>query len=253
MDDHDREGVRSLERGLRLLAAMNADPYASVTHWARQADIPRATAYRLLDTFVRLGFVAHQPMIKGYRLTKDVRRLSDGFIDEDWLTQVWPELLALGERLVWPVSLFTSEAGTMVIRQTTHDRSVMSIDYGMTGKRMPITETAAGRAYLAFCPTPERELILSLPNAYIGGDGSAIEREILDKILAETRQRGFGSRVGGLMPKTASLSVPVVARKRVLCCLSVIWIASAMTMERAIDEFQAPMNEAARRMAKIAS
>ena len=69
--------VRSLERGLRLLQAMNRAPHASVTQLARDIAVPRSTAYRLLDTLVGLGFVTFGT--DGYALSRDVRTLSDGF------------------------------------------------------------------------------------------------------------------------------------------------------------------------------
>ena len=158
------ESIRSLVRGLRLLQVMNANPRASVTELARETNIPRSTAYRLLDTMGTLGFVANAG--KGYRLTREVRSLSDGFIDEAWIAPAWREMVALTRKFIWPVSLFTHQAGTMLIRRTTHELSPMSIDYGMTGRRMPATKTAAGRTYLAFCSEAERLSILQMPGPF---------------------------------------------------------------------------------------
>ena len=52
----------------------------------------------------------------------------------------------------------------MLIRETTHAASTLSIDYGMVGRRLPILRTAAGRVYLAFCPDNERRAILDMLN-----------------------------------------------------------------------------------------
>jgi IclR family mhp operon transcriptional activator len=238
--------VRSLERGLHLLQAMNRAPHASVTQLAREIGVPRSTAYRLLDTLVGLGFVAQDP--DGYSLARGVQTLSDGFIDNAWIAPAWQEMVKLSRSLIWPVSLFTSEAATMVVRRTTHELSSMSIDYGMLGRRLPITETAAGRVYLAFCPAAERELILSMPAAY-SGNPTALERAIIDERLREARERGFETRVGGIVARTGSVAVPVIVDGRVLCCMSLIFIASAMSIERAIADFEQPMKEAAARIA----
>ena len=48
----------------------------------------------------------------------------------------------------------------MVIKETTHSWSPLSIDRGMTGYRLPVLQISAGRANLAFCPGEERELSL---------------------------------------------------------------------------------------------
>lgn len=247
MSDEGNNGVRSLARGLALLEAMNRSPNASVTDLARNAGIPRSTAYRLLDTLVDLGFVTILAN-EGYALTPKVRSLSDGFIDESWLNPAWREMLRLGREIVWPVTLMTAEAATMVNRRTTHELSSMSIDYGMSGKRFPITETAGGRCYLAFCSEAERNVILALPSAYIGGSGTPIEQQSLKERLELIRARGFETRIGGVVAKTGSLAVPVIKDDRVLCCISVIFIATAMSIEMAIERFERPLKESAARL-----
>lgn len=239
--------VRSLERGLRLLQAMNRSPHASVTQLAREIGVPRSTAYRLLDTLVGLGFVTST--IGGYALARNVRTLSDGFIDEAWLEIAWREMVELSRTLIWPTSLATSEAATMVLRRTTHELSTMSIDYGMTGRRFPITETSAGRVYLAFCPPAERRLILSMPAAHTGSP-TELDRTLLEERLLKIRERGFDTRVGGVVERTASLSVPVMAGERVICCIAIIFIASSMPIERAIEQFEKPMKSMAERISQ---
>lgn len=245
------EGVRSLERGLALLKAMNADPRASVTALAGRIGIPRSTAYRLLDTLVNLGLAIPDSATGGYSLTREVYKLSTGFLDEEWIEAAWLELLTLGEQIIWPVDLFTREAATMLVRRSTHARSSMSIDYGMTGRRLGITETASGRAYLAFCPAPERELILGLPGA-LNASGGPLERDLVDRQIAQARATGFGTRVGGIMPKTASIGIAVMLGDRVLCCVSVIIIASALSIERAVAELGPPLQEAGARISRVA-
>ena len=50
----------------------------------------------------------------------------------------------------------------MLVRDTTHRLSALSIDYGMVGRRMGMLRTAGGLVYLAFCPDNERKVILDL-------------------------------------------------------------------------------------------
>lgn len=243
MTEDGGDGVRSLDRGLRLLQAMNRNPHASVTQLARDINVPRSTAYRLLETLQRLEFVA-KASDGGYALTREVRTLSDGFVDEAWIEPAWEEMVRLSSRIIWPVSLFTQEAATMVIRRTTHELSTMSIDYGMSGRRLPITETAAGRVYLAFCSDFERETILAMPAAYLEPP-TPISREMLHDRLRSIRERGFDTRTGGVVARTGSLAVPIMTGERILCCISLIYILAGMTAERAVLEFEAPMKAAA--------
>lgn len=224
---------------------MNRAPHASVTQLAIAIGVPRSTAYRLLDTLVGLGFVTFGA--DGYALSRDVRTLSDGFIDEAWIAPAWAEMVEISRTLIWPVSLFTVEAATMVIRRTTHELSTLSIDYGMSGRRLPITATAAGRVYLAFCSPAERGSILAMPAAYVGIP-TRMEREALETRLEQARLGGFDTRMGGVVARTGSLAVPVIVEGRVLGSLSIVFIAAALSIERAVEQFERPMKDAARRI-----
>ena len=240
------DNVRSLQRGLRLLQAMNRFPHASVTQLAQRAEIPRSTAYRLLETLASLGFVRTSSG-EGYRLTRAVRTLSDGFIDDGWIEPAWQEMLRLGREIVWPLSLLTPESGTMVVRRATHEFSALSIDYGMVGRRMPMTEVASGRIYLAYCTPEERRLIMALPDAY-ANRAVPVDTTLLDERLAAIRVRGYDTRVGGVVEKTGGLGVPIFNDDRVIGVLSLIFIASSLDVARVVAQYEAPLKQTAARI-----
>ena len=132
----ERGGVRSLERGLALLVAMNRRKVASVVELARDTRLPRPTVYRLLETLRQAGFVAYGSSTDRFQLARQVRALSDGFADDEWITEIASPLMAEFTReLVWPVALMTFDEGRMLVRETTHQASSLSIDYGMVGRR----------------------------------------------------------------------------------------------------------------------
>src|SRR5215831_9157319 len=87
-------GVRALERGLALLAAMNRHKVASVLELAGETRLPRPTIYRLLETLGRAGFVARSGSADRFCLARKVRILSDGFIDDEWISDVAAPLMA---------------------------------------------------------------------------------------------------------------------------------------------------------------
>ena len=61
-------GVRSLERGLALLIAMNRRKLPSVVELARDTRLPRPTVYRLLETLNHAGFVTRSSPADGSAL-----------------------------------------------------------------------------------------------------------------------------------------------------------------------------------------
>ena len=156
-------GVRSLERGLALLVAMNRRKLPSVVELARETRLPRPTVYRLLETLHRAGFVMRSRPVDRFCLTPKVRSLSDGFLEDDWIAEIAAPLMTQFTRdLVWPAALMTFEQGSMLVRETTHEASVLSIDHGMVGRSLPMLRTAAGRCYLACCSANERRAILEM-------------------------------------------------------------------------------------------
>jgi len=240
--------VRSLERGLALLVAMNRRKFPTVVELARDTRLPRPTVYRLLETLSRAGFVARSRPHDRYCLSRQVRTLSDGFTEDDWIADVAaPAMAKLTLEKVWPVALLTFEEGRMLVRETTHEASSLSIDHGMVGRRLPMLRTAAGRCYLAFCPSKERRTILEmLARSRATEDHWAREPQRLTKILDSIRAKGFAVQDREINPKAAGMAVPICVGERVLASLSSIWISSAMTIERAEAELFPPLTATAK-------
>jgi IclR family mhp operon transcriptional activator len=234
--------VRALRRGLEVLTALNRMKGASALDLARRTKIPRPTVYRLLETLEEMGFVTRSPTDETWHLTISVRTLSAGYDDETWVRQVaLPVVNKLQRAIIWPVDLTTYDRDTMVVRETTHRSSPFSIDPGMAGTRLPMLSTSAGRAYLAFCPEEEREAILER----LLRDQTVGERVVIDAMVTQARREGFSRRTDDYRPGTASIAVPVLWDGRVLACMAVIWITSAMTPQQAIDRLLTPLREAA--------
>lgn len=236
-------GVRSLERGLALLVAMNRRKLASVMELARDTHLPRPTVYRLLESLSRTGFVARTNSSDRYRLARQVRALSDGFTDDEWITEVAAPLMAeFTQKLVWPLALMTFDEGRMLVRETTHPASSLSIDYGMVGRRLPMLLTAAGRAYLAFASDSERAAILDmLTHSDASEDRPAKEAARLRALFKSIRAQGYALQDREINPRTTGIAVPISFNGRVAGSISVILISSAMTIEEAVQRFVEPL------------
>jgi IclR family transcriptional regulator, mhp operon transcriptional activator len=243
--------VRALERGLALLLAMNRRRLPSVVELAHDTQLPRPTVYRLLETLSRKGFVTRSSPHDRYCLTSRVRALSDGFAEDDWITEIAAPLMSqLTQQLVWPVALMTFEAGRMLVRETTHEASTLSIDHGMVGRSLPLLRTASGRCYLAFCRPKERRAILDmLSRSRATEDRGARETQRLTKLLDAIHAKGYAIQDREINPKTTGIAVPICVGTRVLGNLSLIWISSALTIEQAEINFLPMLTSTASRIA----
>jgi len=244
-------GVRSLERGLALLVAINRRKLPSVVELSRDTRLPRPTVYRLLETLSRAGFVTRSSPHDRYCLTSQVRALSDGFAEDDWIAEIAaPLMFQLTRQLVWPVALMTFDEGRMLVRETTHEASTLSVDHGMVGRSLPILRTAAGRCYLAFCPNRERRTILDmLSRSKAPEDRGARETERLTRLLDAIREKGYAIQDREINPKTTGIAVPIRLSTKMLGAMSLIWISSALTIEGAEREFLPQLTATAGRIA----
>ena len=244
--------VRSLERGLALLVAMNRRRLPSVVELAQDTQLPRPTVYRLLETLSRAGFIARASPHDRYCLTSRVRALSDGFTEDGWIAGIAaPMMTELTQRVVWPVALMTFEEGRMLVRETTHQASTLSIDHGMIGRSLPMLRTAAGRCYLAICPPKERRAILEMLSiSKCSEDLGAREEKRLTALLDEIRVKGYAIQDREINPKTTGIAVPIRLKARVLGSLSLIWISSALTIKRAETELLPMLNSTATHIAE---
>ncbi len=242
------EGVRAFRRGLDVLHEVNRSGGIRAGDVARQLDLPRPTVYRLLETLEELGYVVRSASDDRFRVTRRASSLGDGYDPRIGIcAAAAPHLVELSRRLVWPVDLSTYSDAAMVIQETTHPRSPLSIDRGMIGERLPMLRTSAGRAYLAACDAREHDVIVShLHHLDEPEDRPFLEPARLSELMAQTRQRGFAIRSDGeFKPKTASIAVAIVRGETVFGCLSIIWIRSALSLEDALRRFVKPMQDTA--------
>jgi IclR family mhp operon transcriptional activator len=210
--------------------ALNRHNGAGVSELAMASQISRQALYRILETLCDEGFVERREDRDRYELTPLVRCLSDGFRDEDLVRKIaTPVIRQLQKDLVWPSDLATFHGTAMCLRETTRPNSPMTIDRATIGWRLSMLGSASGRAYLAWCPQEERRLILeNLQSSRHPDDALAHDEHWVRTLLSTTRQRGYGERFDEVRSRTGAIAVPFHQGERVMGCLCITFIASAL-------------------------
>lgn len=243
--------IRSLIRGLDALAVLNLRNGATVSEVAQEVGLPRTTIYRILETLSHAGYAYRDPSDDRYRVTIEVRGLSDGFDDEAWVTQIARrELHELGRELVWPIALASLSGTSMVVRETTDHRSPFAIERYPAGTRLPVLTTAAGRIHLAFCPATQREALLeALARSTREDDRLARNRVEVQKLINEARAQGYaGTTRQKRVAAEMSIAVPMLIEERVLAALAVRFATSAVPARTAIERFVPKLRDCAQRI-----
>ena len=243
--------IRALVRGLDALSMLNVHNGATVSEVAHQIRLPRTTTYRILETLTHAGYVYRDPVDDRYRLTIMVHRLADGFDDDAWVTQIArPCIDDLGKEVLWPVAVASLSGTQMLVRETTDHRSPFAVERISAGTCLPLLVTAVGRVHLAFCPPQQRESLLEIlrrsPNEV---DKLAQNRAEVDKILEETRARGYASAVHSRrVSDEITIAVPVMLEDRVLAALVIRFAEKAVPLKLAIERFVPKLHDTARRI-----
>ncbi len=240
--------IRALLRGLDVLHVLNRHNGATVSEVAGEIDLPRTTTYRILETLCVAGYAYRAVSDDRYRLTIMVRGLSDGFDDEAWVTLIARHYLyELCEELVWPCAIATLSGNTMLVRQTTDHTSPLAVEKRGPGFRVSILTSAAGLAYLSFCPKEQRDTLLEmLAKSKEPEDQPAKNKKKVYETLVETRKRGFAIwyRKRRVANET-SFAVPIIIEDRLLACLSMRFASTAVPEAEAIERFMPRLRKAA--------
>lgn len=240
------DAVRALTRGLDILRHVNSVGEAKPGEIARALGIPRPSVYRLLQSLEEQGYIAMSPTSNRARVTRFAASLGDGYAVTSRLCQMAGPLFAeYAPKVVWPMDISVYDNAAMVIQETPHGRSPLSIDRGMTGYRLPMLRTSAGRCYLGCCNPRERELILDhIRRIADPEDAPFLDQRYLDRMLSDVATKGIAVRDSGeFKVKTASIAVPILASGSIVACLSLIWIRSAMTVRTAVETCEKPLRD----------
>jgi IclR family mhp operon transcriptional activator len=120
--------VRALSRGLALIGDLNASGPSSVVQLAKRTGLNRTTCYRLLDTLRDDGYVTFDETNAVFGLTPQVRTLSEGVSSRDLSSQAaLPAMFSLLDQVSWPSDFGVFELGSVLIRESTHPFSPLSV------------------------------------------------------------------------------------------------------------------------------
>jgi IclR family mhp operon transcriptional activator len=246
--------IRALGRGLKVLKFINGTGEVRASEIARGLNLPRPTVYRILQTLEEDGYILMSSSDARVRVTALAASLGDNASSHSQLCTVSaPILFQFTTDYSWPIDLSVYYDLYMVIQETTHARSTLSIDRNMSGFRLPMLRSSAGRAYLGSCGEVDRNVILKLLsiNAIIE-DRHFLQQSSIEKYILSVQELGYAVRdsftLGATNPKTATISVPVFTSSGVVGCVSTIWLSDAMSMDNAVDHFSEKLLSVARKI-----
>jgi DNA-binding IclR family transcriptional regulator len=204
--------VPAATRTLRVLRflATQPDP-VPLDRIAREAGVPRSSAYHLLRAMIDEGFVVHLPEEHRYGLGVAAFEVGSGFVRQEPLQRIARRPLA---RLVDDVGHSAHLAVPYgrdvlyVIEERAPGRPSLVTDVGV---RLPAHLTASGRAILAALPPSQVRALFPGKDAFVDRTGRGPSSlSALRSVLVETRQRGYATELDEVTPGFASVAAAVL-------------------------------------------
>ncbi|NQW54055.1 MAG: helix-turn-helix domain-containing protein [Rhodospirillales bacterium] len=238
--------IEPVRRSFTILEALSRRPHGTVAVLAEETGLPRPTVARLLNTLVELGYATQVSRHIGYRLTDRVLGLAQGirFIDH-FVDAAAPHMHRFTQTHGWPLYLGSIRHREITIRYSTAAESPMSFERTALDRRSPILSGALGRAWLAFSSDDERRAILR--------DLGVRHDAKLAAAFARIRRDGHAFAVPPRPGRLQGIAVAIRNRDRVLGCISMRFVLSAMSEATAGARFDAPLNALARAIATDAA
>lgn len=209
---HVPAATRTL-RVLRFLASQ-PDPVA-LDRISRACDLPRSTAYHLVNAMIAEGFVVHLEDERRYGLGVAAFEVGSGFARQEPLQRIARRpLAALVDTTGYGGHLAVLHGRDVlyVIEERAPGRPLLVTDVGV---RLPAHLTASGRAILMALPSSQVRALYPDRAAFVDRLGTGpTSLSGLRSVLSEARQRGYAVEDGDISEGLASVAAPVLDHNR---------------------------------------
>ncbi len=175
-------------------------PHMSLIEICSEVGIHKSKAFSILFTLQKFGLVQKNSDGKGFALGPGLVTLSRRVLDNLNVPRLADPVL---EKLA-------NKAGGTAILGLIEGKGVFvaakqegNHDIGYTiriGNRFPLTYGSHGKAIAAFLPPAELEKLLQQKKLYFYGESGSVNRQKLDKELAQIRRDGFALDIGEMRP-----------------------------------------------------
>lgn len=242
--------VSALDRGLALLHCFSAERrLLGPTDLARMTGIPRPSVTRLAATLVAQRFLQPEPGGERFMLGPGVVSLAQVFLAGlDVRAAARGPMQALAERTGGTVYLALRDGLEMVLIEACRARSTMLTPRLDVGSRVPLANSALGRAWLGTVDAATRAQLIDALRRSHGSDWPALEPG-LAQALAEHARSGLCVSAGEFHREINSVAVALVGPRGEVMSFNCGGPAFVFTEERLKNEVAPALAEMVRAIA----
>lgn len=236
--------MTSLDNALRLLDILRVRGGLGVTELARLGGVGKSSAYNMLATLERRGYVRKSARARYY--------LGDKFFDNDLIEDSSEHLLDVASPFVKRVMAQTGQTAWLAILNVNGRVTALISEEGTRPGHAPgrlgvesgAHCVAPGKVLLAHLSTPMFEALYQGRSLKRYTDATVVDPDALERELSGVRRRGFATDYDERHPGFGNVAVPV--REASGACLAALSVVGASYELRAHErEYVAVLEEAA--------
>ena len=200
--------VQSVDRAVAILEILARDGEAGVTEVARELDVHKSTASRLLAALDRRELVTQDTARGKFRLGVGIVRLAGAVSRKlDVVQESRPLCRALAQEVGETVNLAILSGRDALYLDQVAGPAALS-PHNWAGQRIPLHATSDGKVLLAYLTEAELTACLAPPLARFT-DRTITDLAEFGELLAEVRRRGFATAVEELEAGLTAIAAPV--------------------------------------------
>jgi DNA-binding IclR family transcriptional regulator len=207
-DDAGSGPVQSVDRAAAILEILARDGEAGVTEVARELDVHKSTASRLLAALDRRELVTQDAARGKFRLGLGIVRLAGAATRRlDVVQESRPVARALAREVGETVNLaILADRDALYLDQVAGPAALSP--HNWAGQRIPLHATSDGKVLLAYLTDAERDRCLTPPLRRFT-DCTITAVAAFPALLAQVRERGYATAVNELEDGLTAIAAPV--------------------------------------------
>ena len=210
----DRKFITALARGLEVLRAFTpSEGLLGNGEIAERTGLPKPTVSRLTYTLTKLGYLAHVERLAKYQLAPAALALGYTALANIRIRQLArTQMQELADYAGAVVALGTRDRLDLIYVELARSKHGAMLRLNQ-GSRLPIANTAMGRALIAGMPEAERTWLLGYIKRQEGKNWPKIKAGI-ERAIRDYETRGFVLSLGDWERDINAVGVPLTGARR---------------------------------------
>lgn len=208
--NQDRPFVSSLARGMSILRAFRAEDRVLGTQaLAERTGLHKTTVSRLVGTLTKLGYLRYMPEYGKYAVSNQVLTLGYAVMGRFGFGEmVRSRMEDIAEQGDCVVALSVRDRLDMMFVELIRQPAANSLSLNV-GSRIPLAESAPGRAFLFAVSDAERELIMQELATFHGADWETGKKTELLAALDRMKRQGHSDSFGEWRGEHNAIGIPL--------------------------------------------